>query len=143
MHHHPAGKIPSPLTLLLIACLATGCVELEFDRMAGMAFPPSQMVNGQTVTLETIYNEAGVRLTVEVDQTNLAELLSVDSCINDAELSSLEIGRRDVGLSLIAIEKDMVCHQIGGGSGTSIKILPKSTEAGSISMIAIPSRRTG
>lgn len=98
MHHHRAGKIPSPLTLLLIACSATGCVELEFDRMAGTAFPPSQMVNGQTVTLETIYDQAGVRLTVEEDETNIAELPSVDPCINDAELSSLENGHRHVSL---------------------------------------------
>lgn len=99
MRHHHAGKILSPIALLLIACSATGCVELEFDRrVAGTAFPPSQMVSGQTVTLETIYKQAGITLTVEEDETNIAELQSVDPCISDAELSSLENGHRHLSL---------------------------------------------
>ena len=84
--------------ILLIAWSSTGCVALEFDRMAGTAFPPAQLVNGQSVTLASIYNEVGIKLTVEEDETGIAALPSPDACINDAELSSLENGHRHLSL---------------------------------------------
>lgn len=99
MDHQRNGKVPPTVTLFILACLTTGCVELEFDRMSGTAFPPAQMVNGQTVTLESIYNnQPGIRLTVAEDETNIAELPSPDPCINDAELSSIENGHRHLTL---------------------------------------------
>jgi hypothetical protein len=98
MHHQHQGGILPAAILVVSAFSVTGCVELEFDRMVGTAFPPAHMVNGQAVTLESIYNEAGIRLSVEEDETNIAQLPSVDSCINEAELSSLEYEHRHLSL---------------------------------------------
>ena len=55
--------LASPLRVLVsmaipvFAGLLVSCVSLEFDRMTGTAFPTSQTVNGQTVTLSSIFDE--------------------------------------------------------------------------------------
>ncbi|MCC2640513.1 MAG: hypothetical protein K0S45_926 [Nitrospira sp.] len=89
----------SSLVVPLLCCLLVSCVSLEFDRMTGTAFPPQQMVNGQPVTLSTIYNEAGIRLNVEEDDTAIQPLnIAGDDCISDAELATLENGHRHLSL---------------------------------------------
>ncbi|CAI4029726.1 hypothetical protein DNFV4_00144 [Nitrospira tepida] len=75
------------------------CVSLEFDRMTGTTFPPPQMVNGQPVTLETIYNAAGIKLDVQEDDTAIQPLnIAEDDCISDAELTTVENGHRHLSL---------------------------------------------
>ena len=89
----------SSCVLLAIPLLATGCVALEFDRMTGTAYPPQHMVNGQPVTLESIYEDAGISLDVEEDDTNITPLnIANNDCISDAELDALENGHRHLSL---------------------------------------------
>jgi hypothetical protein len=88
-----------PTAALGCSLLLVSCVSLEFDRMAGTAFPPSQMVNGQPVTLASIYKDAGIQLTVEEDETGIQPLhIPGDDCISDAELTTLENGHRHLPL---------------------------------------------
>ncbi len=95
---------PKPRTLFsivipILSCLLVSCVSLEFDRMTGTAFPSQQMVYGQPVTLSTIYNDAGIKLTVEEDETTIQPLsIAQDDCISDAELDTLEIGHRHLSI---------------------------------------------
>jgi hypothetical protein len=95
---------------LWLASTLAGCVTVEFDRMTGTAFPPAQNVNGQTVTLESIYRQVGIILTVEVDETNIAPLPSSDICVSAAELSSLEAGHRHLPLFPSAICPFAFCN---------------------------------
>jgi hypothetical protein len=82
-----------------MACLLASCVSLEFDRMTGTAFPAQQMVNGQPVTLQTIYNGAGIQLDVQEDDTAIDPLnIAENDCISDAELTTLENGHRHLSL---------------------------------------------
>jgi hypothetical protein len=73
---------------------AIGCTttQLEYDRMTSTAFPPNQTVDGETVTLECIYLEAGKLLIVNEDDTSIAALAG--DTISDAELETIEIANR-------------------------------------------------
>ncbi|GKS60411.1 hypothetical protein YTPLAS18_39380 [Nitrospira sp.] len=85
--------------LLLTSLHLSGCVALEFDRMTGTTFPPQHMVNGQPVTLESIYDDAGISLEVEEDETTIVPLnIANNDCISDAELDALENGHRHLSL---------------------------------------------
>jgi len=79
---------------LLTLCPLAGCTttHLEYDRMSGTTFPPAQTVNGETVTLTSIYLKAGKLLAVTEDDTAIAAL-SGDS-ISNSELDSLESANR-------------------------------------------------
>ena len=92
-------------------CLLVSCVSLEFDRMTGTAFPPEQMVNGQSVTLASIYDEAGLKLQVEEDETTIAPLsIPGEDCISDAELTTLENGHRTLSLFPTSICPFLFCN---------------------------------
>lgn len=92
------------LTLALLAFALAGCasVHVEYDRMTGTAFPPAQTVNGETVTLETIYASAGYLMKVNQDQTNISALTGPANpadpnqydYITEAELDTLEQANR-------------------------------------------------
>ncbi len=91
----PTTRLLRTLFVPILSCLLVSCVSLEFDRMTGTTFPPQHMVNGQPVTLSTIYNDAGIKLTVEEDETTIQPLnIAEDDCISDAELATLEDGHR-------------------------------------------------
>jgi hypothetical protein len=86
-------------TLALLLSI-TGCtsVSIEYDRMTGTAFPPAQTVAGQTVTIQSIYANAGYLVGVTEDETNIAALTGPASTtdpdqydyITEAELDTLE-----------------------------------------------------
>lgn len=85
--------------LIGLSFLLTSCVALEFDRMSGTAFPTQQMINGQAVALKSIYDDAGVKLDVQEDETGIEPLnIAENACISDAELSTLEDGHRHLSL---------------------------------------------
>ncbi len=100
--HRPSSPPASRLTLpalVVLPWLLASCASLEFDRMTGTAFPPQQMINGQAVTLESIYTGTGVSLDVQEDNTAIQPLnLATDDCISDAELTTLENGHRHLSL---------------------------------------------
>lgn len=83
------------LVLCLLVTLFAGCtnVRLEFDRMVGTAYPPDQTVSGTTYTLNKIYADAGVVLTVNEDDTNIAAVAG-DSYLDDGQLDNLETANR-------------------------------------------------
>ncbi len=92
-------RFPASIALPILSLLLVSCVSLEFDRMTGTAFPPQHTVNGQPVTLESIFDDAGVSLTVEEDETGIQPLnIAQDDCISDAELSALENNHRHLSL---------------------------------------------
>ena len=79
--------------------------------MTGTAFPPEQAVNGQTVTLESIFNEVGIRLQVDEDETTIAPLsIPEDDCISDAELTTLENGHRQLSLFPTSLCPFLFCN---------------------------------
>ncbi|MDR4481105.1 MAG: hypothetical protein R3B37_15330 [Nitrospira sp.] len=95
----PTVRLFSAIVVPIMSCLLVSCASLEFDRMTGTAFPPSQTVNGQSVTLETVFNDAGINLDVEEDETAIQPLnIPGDDCISDAELATLENGHRHLSL---------------------------------------------
>jgi hypothetical protein len=78
------------MTILpLLGCVTT---HLEYDKMSGTSFPPEQTVDGDTVTLSSIYAKAGKLLVVDENDTEIAALAG-DS-ISDAELDSVEADNR-------------------------------------------------
>jgi hypothetical protein len=88
----PAGVLA--VVLLLALPVLAGCVsaELEFDRMTGTAYPPDQIVSGNTVNLSWIYFTGGQFLAVDEDDTGISALSG--TYISDAELDSLESANR-------------------------------------------------
>lgn len=96
------------MTLIAIALSLSGCesYRLEYDRMTGTTFPPSQTVAGSTVTLSSIYLNAGYILDVREDQTNIPALTGPVSAadpnqydyITEAELDALETANRTVAV---------------------------------------------
>jgi hypothetical protein len=95
----PTSRLAHTLFISLLSSLLVSCVSLEFDRMTGTTFPPQHMVNGQPVTLETIYSDAGIKLNVEEDDTTIQPLnIAEDDCISDAELATLENRHRYLSL---------------------------------------------
>ena len=95
----PSFRVLLSIVVPVFACLLVSCVSLEFDRMTGTTFPPAQTVNGQAVTLGTVFNDAGISLDVEEDDTAIQPLnIAQDECISDAELSTLENGHRHLSL---------------------------------------------
>ena len=96
---------PLPLRVLVsmaipvFSGLLVSCVSLEFDRMTGTTFPAQHMVNGQPVTVSSIFDDAGIKLSVEEDDTGIQPLnIAGDDCISDAELTTLENGHRHLSL---------------------------------------------
>ena len=88
-----------PLFAGLAMVALSGCVELEFDRMTGTAFPPELSIAGETVDVESIYFDAGRLVILNEDESGIAPLNIVDDeCISDAELDALEVGHRNVPL---------------------------------------------
>lgn len=81
--------------MVLCPLFAVSCVSVEFDRMTGTTFPTSQVVNSQTVDVQSIYKDAGFAVSVNEDDTNIAQLnIPQNECITDAELDSLENSHR-------------------------------------------------
>lgn len=64
------------LPVVLVYGLLAGCttVRLEYDRMTGTAFPQSETVDGETVTLTSIYLQGNILLAVMEDDTAIAPL---------------------------------------------------------------------
>ena len=87
-----------PLFILLI----TGCTTtyVEFDRMTGTAFPQPQTVSGSTVSIQSVYADAGKLVVVEEDDTNIPVINdnsgSQKQCITNSELDSLMTANRGV-----------------------------------------------
>jgi len=50
-------------------------VVVEYDKMAGTAFPLPETVGGSTVTVSSIYDKVGIKLTVIEDDTSIPRLL--------------------------------------------------------------------
>lgn len=89
------GRIAIPAAAILSATLGA-CVSVEIDRMSGTTFPPELMMNGQNVTISSVYLEAGRVVNVNEDESNIPELaIPNNDCISDAELDALEAGHRD------------------------------------------------
>lgn len=82
----------------LVGCTTT---HLEFDRMTGTAFPQSQTIGGDTVSIQSIYLDAGDGkiVSVEEDDTNIAVINdgtgSQKQCITNSELDNLMTANRD------------------------------------------------
>ena len=97
------------LAPLILAFSLSGCasVYVEYDRMTNTAFPPAQTVNGQQVTLSTIYASEGYLLGVHEDQTNIAALTGPANpsdpnqydFITEAELDTVEQANRTVSVA--------------------------------------------
>jgi hypothetical protein len=81
-------------SLVVLASLLTGCAVyvLEYDRMVGTTFPQPQTVSGQTVSLRSIYLDAGYSLVVDEGDTNIAAL--PNEYVNEAELDTIEATHR-------------------------------------------------
>ncbi len=76
---------------LILCCLLSSCVSVEFDRMGGTTYPSAQMVNGAEVDITSIYLDAGFTVTVDEDDSNIPQLnIPQNDCISDAELDALE-----------------------------------------------------
>ena len=71
---HPVSRFLSVITLLGVSSLLASCAALEFDRMTGTAFPTQQMINGQAVSLASIYDDAGINVDVQEDETGIQPL---------------------------------------------------------------------
>ena len=87
----------SPISVLVTVLVLLGSCTIyrvEYDRMTGTTYPPSQTVNGATVTLESIYAAEGYVLDVNEDTTNIAPLTGTGNCINEAELNTIETANR-------------------------------------------------
>lgn len=92
--------------LFIVLGLISGCTtyHLEYDRMTGTAYPPSQTVSGETVTLGSIYQTVPILLTVDKDTTNIAPLTGPPDpadpdqydYITEAELDTVEQANRTV-----------------------------------------------
>ena len=65
-------------TALGLACCAllTACTtsRLEYDRMTGTSFPQAETVDGNEVTLTSIYLQGNILLAVMYDGTTIAAL---------------------------------------------------------------------
>lgn len=62
--------------------------------MTGTQFPQEETVDGDTVTLQSMYLDGGVLLVVDEDDTNITPLTDKDDCITNAQLESIETGNR-------------------------------------------------
>lgn len=90
---------------ILVSCL-TACTttSLEYDRMTGTSFPANTTVGGNTVSLTSIYSDAGKVFNVNQDQTNIAPLAGPANpadpnqyaYITEAELDTVETANRTV-----------------------------------------------
>jgi hypothetical protein len=99
------------ITAPILGSLLASCVSLEFDRMSGTAFPTPQTIDGQLVSLATIYDEAGIKLNVQEDETTIQPLnIATDDCISDAELTTLEDGHRHLSLFPSAVCPFQFCN---------------------------------
>ena len=84
----------------LALLLTAGCTttQVEFDRMTGTAFPQPQTVGGSSVSLGSVYVDAGKLVVVEEDDTNIAVITdgsgAQKQCITNAELDSLMTANR-------------------------------------------------
>lgn len=80
---------------VFILCLV-GCTtyQVEYDRMTGTAYPPSQTIGGNTVDLSTIYGAENYLLVINEDTTNIQKLAGTGNCINEAELDAIETANR-------------------------------------------------
>jgi hypothetical protein len=85
-----AGFLSATVGLLLSGC---DTYRLEYDRMTGTAFPQPQTVSGATVSLSSIYANAGFLLDVLEDTTSIAAL--PNDYITEAELDALEATYRN------------------------------------------------
>ena len=89
----PPVRVLVSMVAPILSCLLVSCVSLEFDRMTGTTFPAQHLVNGQPVTLSSIFDDAGIKLSVEEDDTGIQPLnIAEDDCISDAELATVENG---------------------------------------------------
>jgi hypothetical protein len=87
-----------------VSVLVTACTgaRLEYDRMTGTAYPESETVDEEEVTLSTIYLQGNILLTVMLDDTDIAPLSGpVDPAdpdqydyITPAELETVELANR-------------------------------------------------
>lgn len=99
-------KVLAAFMMLFYLSIITGCTKVlvEYDRMSGTAFPQSETVSGSTVNLETIYAEEKIPLSVNEDDTNIAQLTGpVDPTdpnqydyITPAELDTLQTNNRSL-----------------------------------------------
>jgi hypothetical protein len=88
----------------VFAALISGCTtyNVEYDRMTGTDYPPAQSVSSKTITLASIYADAGYILTVDEDTTNIAPLAGPPDpsdpdqydYITEAELDTVETANR-------------------------------------------------
>lgn len=93
------------LLSIMVSCLplmACTSARVEYDRMTGTAFPQSETVDGEEVTLTTIYLQGNILLSVLYDGTAIAPLTGpfdpVDpnqyDYITPAELETVELANR-------------------------------------------------
>jgi hypothetical protein len=109
------------LPWIALAALATvsGCIStrIEYDRMAGTAFPPDQTVGGKTVTIPSIYATESYLVGVSQDETNIAALTGPNNpadpnqydYITEAELNTLESGHRSTPVA----KTSWICFNLG------------------------------
>ena len=94
---HPFGLVS---LLVISGCTTT---NLEFDRMTGTAFPQPQTISGDTVSIESIYVDAGKLVVVDEDDTNITPINdgtgSQKQCITNSELDSLMTTNRDTQIA--------------------------------------------
>jgi hypothetical protein len=90
--------------MLLVTGATASCtgVRVEYDRMTGTAFPQNETVDGEDVTLSTIYIQGDILLSVDFDDTSIAPLTGpLDPTdpnqydyITPAELETVELANR-------------------------------------------------
>lgn len=99
-----AESRPTLGAVLLVLASACTSAQLEYDRMSGTAFPQSETVDGNQVTLTSIYLQGNILLGVVYDDTAIARLTgpfnSADpnqyDYITPAELETLELANRGI-----------------------------------------------
>ena len=90
---------PTRPCLFLTGCLLfSSCTSaiLEFDRMAGTAFPNPETVGADTFDLPSIYEAGDIELTVSEDDTNIVPLVAGADFITDAEVDAAVLAFRDM-----------------------------------------------
>ena len=92
----------APIFILLFGLSACTTVKLEYDRMTGTAFPKSETLDGEEVTLGTIYLQGNILLVEDQDDTSIAPLTGPFDptdpdqydYITKAELETIELANR-------------------------------------------------
>jgi hypothetical protein len=93
---HLDRRIHATAGAVLLTLSLAACGRLELDRETGTSFPGSVMVDGELVTLASIYDAIGIPIEVIEDEVVNVGNVGTPSCVGGAELDSFEAGHRSL-----------------------------------------------